>query len=213
RREAGELRRPRQGRPDPQRRIHLPVVGVRDRGAVAVQRRRPRRDQGRRAVLLPLGVAARRQVQAAFRRHDDRRAQRKGRDMKRRVESLMRSARPHAPRPRVLAAMVAASGAGVFLIIWQSKALRLDFSETNLAWPALVAFGVAWATLAEPLRAGVAMIAGAVASLGVDYGALGVLPVTHLGMATAAGPIFALIAGICYVVPQLFSFGPTALGC
>ena len=132
--------------------------------------------------------------------------------MKRRVESIARSARPHAPRPRVLAAMVVASGAGVFLMIWQSKALRLELSGMNLAWPALVAFGVAWATLAEPMKAGVAMIAGAVASLGVYYGALGVLPVTHLGMAIAAGTVFALIAGICYVVPQLFSFGPTAVG-
>ena len=132
--------------------------------------------------------------------------------MKRLAASLARNARPHAPRPRVLAAMVIASGAGVFLIIWQSKALRLEFSGMNLAWPALVAFGVAWATLAEPMKAGVAMIAGAVASLGVYYGALGVLPVTHLGMAIAAGTVFALIAGICYVVPHLFSFGPTAVG-
>jgi len=132
--------------------------------------------------------------------------------MKRRVESMARSARPHAPRPRVLAAMVVASGAGVFLMIWQSKALRLEFSGMNLTWPALVAFGVAWATLAEPMKAGVAMVAGAVAALGVYYGALVVLPVTHLGMAIAAGTVFALIAGVCYVVPQLFSFGPTAVG-
>ncbi len=108
--------------------------------------------------------------------------------------------------------MVLASGAGVFVLIWQSKALRLEFSGMNLAWPALVSFGVAWATLTEPMKAGIAMIAGAVASLAVYYGALGVLPVTHLGMAIAAGTVFAVIAGICYVVPQLLSFGPTAVG-
>jgi hypothetical protein len=128
------------------------------------------------------------------------------------MKSIARKARPHAPRPRVLAAMVVASGAGVFVIIWQSKALRLEFSGMNLAWPALVAFGVAWATLAEPLKAGVAMVAGAVASLGVYYGALTVLPVTHPGMAIAASTVFAAIAGVCYVVPHLLAFGPTAVG-
>ena len=90
----------------------------------------------------------------------------------------------------------AALGVGVLILAWHAETLYLEPGGVNLAWPAILAFGIAW-NAADRMRwrvgAGIA-VGVAVATVGF-YLTLQYLPVSPLGIGIGLG-LSAVVAGV-----------------
>ena len=130
-----------------------------------------------------------------------------------RVKSLVHQIDPHVVDVWTISVIATAFGAAVFLITWQSSLLRLDVEGLNVAWVALVSFGMAWyAGWGTGLRIGAGIAFGLLASLAAFYGSMSVLPATKLGVGIGLAIGAAATAAVCHVVQRMASFAAAAVG-
>ena len=130
-----------------------------------------------------------------------------------RVIDLAHRMRVHVIDPWAFALIVAAFGAGVFIVSWHSTSLRLDVEGTNLAWAVLVAFGMTYhGEWSSGWRTGAGIVAGALAAMAALYGAMSLLPVDAMWIAAALGASAGAIAFISHVLPRIFTFAGVAVG-
>lgn len=96
---------------------------------------------------------------------------------------------------RLVALVGVAFGVGVLVLAWHATTLRLEVDGANLAWPALVAFGIGWGLRRRALwGTGAGLLVGTVASILAAYGSLRFLPITPLGIGIGLGAAAALLA-------------------
>jgi hypothetical protein len=130
-----------------------------------------------------------------------------------RVIDVARRLRVHVVDPWAFALIVAAFGAGVFLVAWHSHSLRLDIEGTNLAWVVLVGFGMTYhGEWSGAWRTGAGMVFGAFAAMAGYYGAMSLLPVNAMWTAAALGFCAAAGAFVTHMLPRLFTFAGAAVG-
>lgn len=122
---------------------------------------------------------------------------------------------PAPPRERILQSVVIALGfgGGVLMLAWHADTFRLSPNGTNLAWPVLVAFAVAWrARSASAWRPAVGLIAGSLLGTLGFYAALKLLPVTPLGVGIGLGVTALVLAVVALALPDVVPFDAAAAG-
>jgi hypothetical protein len=129
------------------------------------------------------------------------------------VIDVARRLRPHMIDPWAFWMIVVAFGVGVFVISWNSVSLRLEVEGTNLAWAAIVAFGVTYhGEWSAAWRTGGGLLVGASAAMAGMYGSMSVLPITALWVAAGIAFTAFAVAVITHLMPRLFSFAGAAVG-
>ncbi len=133
--------------------------------------------------------------------------------MKQRLADVMKRMRPHMVDSRTFAIVAVAFGLGVAMLSWHSKSLLLEIEAANLAWVALVAFGMTWhGEWGSGWRIGSGLVIGSLGAIASYYGAMSVFPVTPMYVGAWLGASACLLAFIAHVVPQMTSFAGAAVG-
>jgi hypothetical protein len=126
----------------------------------------------------------------------------------------MKRARPAIIDRRMVAVVSVAFAAGVFLVMWNREALRLEYGGVSVAWPILVSFGMVWfAGRRMGWRVAGGLVFGTVTALAAMYGGMSILPAASaVVLAGWIGMAAGFTALLSHLFARVISFPAAAVG-